>query len=856
MPKSTTNLDATERAWAKYRFDVGGMRRWHSLVAHGIDVAAVLEALCEAPIVSARLARAAGRPLTQIDVARLGVFACLHDCGKANRGFWARQFPLDDPRREHAAGHIEETGTIFYGRVGEAAWEPLGLGRLAEWGAAAEAYLIATLSHHGSPTGERLRKANGDEFWKADNRYDPFVELARLRDAAFTMFPKAGLSGPDLPDAPRFIHLYAGLLTLADWIGSDEQHFPLTSGDDASRVGFARAQARELLTAFGLVGLRERRRPEVTRFDDLFGFPTRPLQQALDTIDAESLVILEGETGSGKTEAALWHFARLLEEGCVDSLYFALPTRVAATEIHGRITRAADTLFGQGAIKPVLAVPGYVRAGSVDGQRLPGFKVLWPDATDRRFSDGRWAAESPKRFLGAPVAVGTIDQALMAGLQLGHAHLRAAALSRSLLVVDEVHASDTYMTALLKQVLDNHLSVGGRALLMSATLGADARAYLTGRPTPCLSAAREIAYPAVTRGGATARTDGGPIVKSVRVDRQPLIADPSAVAALAAAAARDGATVVVVRNTVQDALTTQEALETAAESAHLFRVAGLVTLHHGRFAAEDRRLLDAQVTARFGKHRKSRGQVVIGTQTLEQSLDIDADLLITDLCPMDVLLQRIGRLHRHARSDRPPGYEAARVVVLTPPERSLAPFLFGPRHGLGHNREGAGVYGDVRVIEATWRLLERETQLVIPGMNRVLVEEATHPEALETIVAELGWEKEASLREGLAFAHRHIAARDGLSLAKPIEALTFPGVDDRVRTRLGLDDLNFLLATPARTPFGQMIRSLRVPQAIARRAKLLDRALPEQIAVEYATEGLVFPELGLRYTRIGLTAAL
>ena len=146
--------------------------------------------------------------------------------------------------------------------------------------------------------------------------------------------------------------------------------------------------------------------------------------------------------------------------------------------------------------------------------------------------------------------------------------------------------------------------------------------------------------------------------------------DLDAAAERALRAARAGAKVLVVRNTVNHAVATQQALEKLALNGSdlglLFACQGLPTLHHGRFAADDRRLLDRAVEERLRKDRASGGLIVVGTQTLEQSLDIDADLLITDLCPVDVLLQRIGRLHRHQRHDRPAGYDTPNCVVLTP----------------------------------------------------------------------------------------------------------------------------------------------------------------------------------------------
>ena len=147
----------------------------------------------------------------------------------------------------------------------------------------------------------------------------------------------------------------------------------------------------------------------------------------------------------------------------------------------------------------------------------------------------------------------------------------------------------------------------------------------------------------------------------------------------------------------------------------LFSCQGVAALHHGRFAAEDRNLLDAAVEEQVGANREGGGRVVIGTQTLEQSLDIDADLLITDLCPMDVLLQRIGRLHRHERPEgRPAGFESAVCHVLLPDGDDLSPLLKrgSNRNGLG---PGSYVYEDLRILEATRRLVAEYAEKGEPG---------------------------------------------------------------------------------------------------------------------------------------------
>ena len=295
------------------------------------------------------------------------------------------------------------------------------------------------------------------------------------------------------------------------------------------------------------------------------------------------------------------------------------------------------------------------RETSPDGI-LHDYEVWWDDHPDAAARGRRWAAENPKRFLAAQIAVGTVDQAMMGALQVRNAHMRAACLARNLLVMDEVHASDTYMSHIIKSLLDAHLGAGGYALLMSATLGSVARNQwlFTGRSgdtnTMPLEEAIDSPYPAISvmtpEGGSLTKVEENDRQKSVQVVAEPQMRDFRAVAQRALRAARARAKVLVVRNTVGHAIGTQQALEALADNRDaglLFDVEGRTTLHHGRFAACDREMLDKRIEEMLGKGRQSGGRVVVGTQTLEQSLDIDADLLITDLCPVDVLLQRIGR---------------------------------------------------------------------------------------------------------------------------------------------------------------------------------------------------------------------
>ena len=186
----------------------------------------------------------------------------------------------------------------------------------------------------------------------------------------------------------------------------------------------------------------------------------------------------------------------------------------------------------------------------------------------------------------------------------------------------------------------------------------------------------------------------------------------------------------MIRNTVASAQAVLDELAQLGADSLGLQVNGVGTLHHSRFAVEDRRLLDDAAEAALGKSRRPPGDcIMIGTQTLEQSLDIDADLLLTDLCMVDVLLQRIGRLHRH-ENDRPGGYRQPRCIVLAPAdglERGLDGSLM--RHGLGlrPGAPGGGIYRDLLGVEQPRRLIVDHPVRRIPEMSRMLVERATNP---------------------------------------------------------------------------------------------------------------------------------
>ena len=795
----------------------------HHLAHHCADVAACFEALASLSVVRARLERAAGISLSSVHIARLAVLAFLHDCGKLHPGFQAKGWPEGDWRgKKH--GHVREGAAIFLcqGRGLAAIARNLHLEKLCEWGVGTD-LLFSVLAHHGRPFAP---DGVAEKRWQSvpQRGYDPFAASAEIGEMMCHWFKDAFVAGAGtLPEKPDFQHLLCGFVSLADWLGSTRDIFAFSASLDADYMDKAREKARQAVADIG-IDARRLRKSAAGRAD--FGTLTggrhpRAQQRLVGDYPLETpLVILEAETGSGKTEAALWRFAQLFEAGLVDSLYFALPTRAAAMQIQQRVNEAMRRLFGNGAPETVLAVPGYLKAGEAEGQRLPDWKVRWDDddGADEAMLLARWAAESVKRALAATIAVGTVDQAMLAALQVKHAHLRAAALSRSLLVIDEVHASDRYMTEAQKRLLDMHIERGGHAMLMSATLGSVARAKWLDTPEPAFAEAVRTPYPAVWGKDTPTPAHGSaesPTEKRIAMTLVSTMAAETA-ACHAIEAARAGARVLVIRNTVTEAIAIFEAVRRAEADELLLTAAEGPALHHGRFAPEDRKLLDKAVEAALSpENRVPGGCIVIGTQTLEQSLDIDADFLLTDLCPIDVLLQRIGRLHRH-KIDRPDGFAQASCHVMVP-EAGLAPLLAPTfTNGLGAwKTDGVlnGIYRDVSGLELTRRLIESHPEWTLPRMNRFLVESATHPAQIEALHEELGgdWQTYWNTVYGKDVADAGAARSLVLNTDTPFADVLFPDNEEKIRTRLGAEGARITFPAPVIGPFGIKISSLTLP---------------------------------------------
>jgi CRISPR-associated endonuclease/helicase Cas3 len=838
---------------------------WLSYLDHGLDVAAVLRALAEGPYRG--LIRALfGRDDDEL-LDGLASLAGLHDLAKASWTFQGMERG-PTPRGKFSYIHHTEEACALLWEVHRTALPGLAaaLRPIADLADADDrALLRAAFSHHGMPRNGRGWESQLDLIGRmrplAATGQDPLALVRQLVEALPVRFGPHPFAGLDAMRRNAALHGLMGLVNLADWIGSSVAWFPLRPErpDRFDRWWAAHQALAEI--GWPLLGLSHADDDEAVRqvLAHYTGGRARTLRHVQARVVAAikaappmpgDVLVLEEETGGGKTLAAYLIHALLARRGLCTGLTFCLPTRASARAIHEGAARVYNART-----VPVLAVGGY------DGSPvLP--RLADRSATDSASKLGQgelgWAARSRHRFLAAPVAVGTVDQVLLGVLTVKYAHIRQVAPACNLLVVDEVHASDPYMRGLLREVVQRRRAMGGITLLMSATLGADLRDELlapASAPTPTATSGRRTLRgssqtPQKSDEGPAARiteeapypvlwlrpdnpvrlTDSLPTSKDVEIepsgDWPEGVAD--LVAARAIAAARAGARVLVIRNTVGLARATAVAVS-ALDPALMLCLNRHPVCHHARFAAQDRLALDGALMAALDPEPASRGQgvVTVTTQTAEQSLDVDADLLITDLVPADVLLQRIGRLHRNrsakAAAARPVGFTNARCVVLGPADPAMV-LSFAASPGRGPNNWGTDrAYADTLAVSATREMIGAGALWCIPTDNRRLVEGATSETARAAIAERFGVAGAEAQRRVSARSMFHNEKRrevswsfwenpDGKRLCEVFET----GADGMAATRLGLSDCRIEVDPPFPSPFGPWtIGAVTVPGWLA-----------------------------------------
>lgn len=684
--------------WGKAKPDEAGPA-FHRLAYHSLDVAAVGVAFLDrSPAICAFFMNALqieSKPALQ---SWLGFFLALHDLGKFSEAFQSQRPNIfeelkgrqPDPGKPYGLRHDTLGWMIWDQYLADIAVENQWFGEDSESLMDGVAWWVrACTGHHGQPP---ISTSGGHWRQHFCTPHDAQSIRAYIKDL-FKLFPPellrtipGGMGAEHLEAVSRQLSWWiAGLAVMCDWIGSNTDFFPYcTEHSDLGQYWIdAQALADRALTAADVLPTP----PTEQSFHELFpDIPApSPLQQwAIDTTisPAPQIHLLEDVTGAGKTEAAITLTQRMIASGCADGFFIALPTMATANAMYERIAEVNPRLF-EGDPSLVLAhgqrnlVEAFAES-VLPATRDEGDRAQLDDTASARCS--AWLADHNKRALLAQAGVGTIDQILLSVLYSKHQSLRLLGMLRKVLIIDEVHACDDYMQHVLETVLEFHARAGGSVILLSATLPQHMKdalfdAFARGRGSPPPTARPSTDFPLVT-SWHEGLSEPSPhtiearkaVCRSVDVH---YVSDEQTVIASIRAALAAGRCVCWMRNTVADALAACEQFEHELDAEHLI-------LFHARFALRDRLDTEQRILKHFGKSstpEERAGRLVIATQVAEQSLDADWDFVVTDLAPIDRLIQRAGRLQRHPRD--PSG---RRHADTTAPDERGRPrlWVFGP----------------------------------------------------------------------------------------------------------------------------------------------------------------------------------
>ncbi len=617
------------------------------------------------------------------------VLAALHDVGKVSPGFqrkcpaWLKKHGLTI---KDIAGSIGDHAQVSQKTLQDV----LAKNNMRFWAAIVGA-------HHGELKGDWIGGlSDGGEHWASERR--------RLVDVLLKEF------GP-LPDVPVHFNcgalwFNAGLVTVADWLASDEISFPPSMELDATTIR-ERAAAQLDRVGFQPVACLPDK-----KFSDIFLFSPHALQTIFsEIVRRPGVYIVEAAMGCGKTEAALMAAYNLIATGQATGIYFALPTQVTSNRIHERMAAFVDRISPGAGVRLIHGAAWLMDAVEI----LSGAQFNDAPHNTKSHTGRDWFA-SPRRALLAPFGVGTVDQALLGVVAAKHFFVRQFGLAGKVVILDEIHSYDLYTGTLVDQLVSRLRELGATVIILSATLTAARRQKLLGVDAT-IQAEPVTDYPLLSgmcEDELVQRAVPPDALKHIRVQFIPL----AELAGACLARAQRGECVLWIRNTVNDAQETYRQLRGRNQTG-----GPEIALLHARFPQFRREQLEKDWLGRLGKEQSSRpagGCVLVATQVAEQSVDIDADLLITDLAPTDMLLQRIGRLWRHSRP-RPAACDAPETWVAAPELDATAlrnSDASGIKLAFGRSSKVYAPY----VLLRTFELWRTRHVLVLPADIRPLLE--------------------------------------------------------------------------------------------------------------------------------------
>jgi CRISPR-associated endonuclease/helicase Cas3 len=655
---------------------------YHPAVYHCLDVAAVIWQELE-PETTRCLTLASRCGLSPQLIRYLCTLAFMfHDLGKFTKSFQSLRRDLfrilfpESRERPYVMRHDTMGYAIWLGSLGK---KPAGIFRYIEERNPIVARLLsyfieASFGHHGIPPKESL--AGGGQALPVRTYYDDddVAAVISFVDACLSLLGEP----PDLPrEAKPFRESLrgvswsiAGLGIAADWIGSNTNYFEYCASAiplDAYWHNCALPKAEEALEAIGWKSHRSKSFSSIGAIFPKITEPT-PLQATAATLpllDGPQLFFLEDVTGAGKTEAAIVLASRLMASGAADGLYIGLPTMATANAMYERMQDAYLRLYEAGEYPSLILSHGARHLS----EKFTETVLAHDQGSDMHYGEeeetasaicAEWYADNRKKALLADIGVGTLDQALIGVLANRHQAMRLLGLERKVLIVDEVHAYDPYMKYLLGTLLRAHASTGGSAILLSATIPKQRRKELAGYFLDGLSLCEEDCdhLALLSKNGFPMLTQIAAFdVRAYPIDTRKDLRRTTAVSFFYVyedvldfieKKSAKGECVCWIRNTVKGARQVYADLRRRGKIPD-----ERLSLFHSRFAMIDRARIEGATIENFGPKSSAKdrnGRVLIATQVVEQSLDLDFDELVTDLAPIDLIIQRGGRLHRHVRN--------------------------------------------------------------------------------------------------------------------------------------------------------------------------------------------------------------
>ncbi|MDY6386873.1 MAG: CRISPR-associated helicase Cas3' [Fibrobacter sp.] len=716
-----------EKCLAKLVVDekTGDTKPGISVAEHCLITGFVAEVLCKSLIDNVKRILTESAPF----------FASIHDVGKISPDFqrmiytsWlgsVKDFPQLQNANENRA---KRKDVSFHGKVSQVSIES----------SFPEQKMLATIEgmHHGFKPNFSLIAENrdiyGGENWTA-LRHQLIDDLKRS-------FPCSCANNLSEWNQACVI---GGFITVADWIASGGYFGNILQNHSFSKDDL-RKKAHEAVHNAGFIPLSIK---QGLQFEDIFGFSPRKIQSDLfESVSSPGVYVLEAPMGLGKTEAALYAAYKMLEKGLASGIYFGLPTQLTSNKIYERVESFLKKIVGE--------------ESSYCLKLLHSSAWLEEDSFGEDAKIGKSWFDSKKRGILAPFAVGTIDQALMAAMNVKHSMVRAFGLAGKVVILDEVHSYDSYTGTIMNALVDELKHIGCTVIILSATLTSSQKKKILDLP---LEQVLNESYPLISSQTDKFFSEISSLGESNRKVSIQISKDDKKAFDVALEKAENGEQVLWIENTVADAQNVYKKL--AAKSVEMGLECGLI---HSRFIKKQRSEIENKWVSLYGKNgyskRSACGRILVGTQVLEQSIDIDADYLITRICPMDMLLQRIGRLWRHRENDKiRPLAAKCETLVLSPVIEDVikSDKVFGV----------TGVVYSPYVLSRTLDVLKHIDVVNLPNDIRGLLESVYQERQEEGILAKM--------RADLIVKQEHLKGLARVGLSSAISTLPESAVQTR-----------------------------------------------------------------------------